>query len=365
MKILFSDPWACYPMALAGGHRVNHGLLRDAARRPGVSCHALVPKLARGTPSSEYYPNLADLEDLGVRSVTLEEDRWFLDCGYPVEAVEDPARELPKRWDDLAPDVFFGQNPRPPGTIWREVSARGVPAVCYLHDLRFDEELLGEVVAAGGRLVCCSDFMRRSLEDRFGLPARVLYPLIHLDEYRVTPESDGRITFINPVPKKGYDTFRGLVPLLADRRFLVVEGWPLGDEYERVAQELDALGADVELWRRVADVRQVYRETRILLVPSVYEEPAGRVVVEAQVSGIPVIVSNRGGLPEMLGDGGLAVAEAEDPGAWAEAIREIEAGYERFSRAARANVERRELSPAGIVDRFLDVCRAAGAGALA
>ena len=48
--------------------------------------------------------------------------------------------------------------------------------------------------------------------------------------------------------------------------------------------------------------------TRILVVPSVWEEPFGRVAAEAMINAIPPLVSNRGSLPHVVGgdfsDGG-------------------------------------------------------------
>jgi glycosyltransferase involved in cell wall biosynthesis len=41
--------------------------------------------------------------------------------------------------------------------------------------------------------------------------------------------------------------------------------------------------------------------TRLLLVPSVWDEPFGRVAAEAMINAIPPIVSNRGSLPEVVG----------------------------------------------------------------
>ena len=41
--------------------------------------------------------------------------------------------------------------------------------------------------------------------------------------------------------------------------------------------------------------------TRILLVPSVWEEPFGRVAAEAMINGIPPLVGNRGALPHVVG----------------------------------------------------------------
>ncbi len=41
--------------------------------------------------------------------------------------------------------------------------------------------------------------------------------------------------------------------------------------------------------------------TRILLVPSVWNEPFGRVAAEAMINSIPAIVSDRGSLPDVVG----------------------------------------------------------------
>jgi glycosyltransferase involved in cell wall biosynthesis len=41
--------------------------------------------------------------------------------------------------------------------------------------------------------------------------------------------------------------------------------------------------------------------TRLLVVPSVWEEPFGRVAAEAMINAIPPLVSNRGSLPHVIG----------------------------------------------------------------
>ncbi len=57
----------------------------------------------------------------------------------------------------------------------------------------------------------------------------------------------------------------------------------------------------------VAKPRDIYAVTRVLLVPSLLEETAGRVAAEAMVNGIPALVSDRGGLPETVGEGGIVL----------------------------------------------------------
>jgi glycosyltransferase involved in cell wall biosynthesis len=95
--------------------------------------------------------------------------------------------------------------------------------------------------------------------------------------------------------------------------------------------------------------------TRILLVPSVFDEPFGRVAAEAMINGIPPIVSNRGGLPETVGMGGIVlnlpdwlrpgtaqVPTEEETQPWFDAVIRLwddPAEYERASTAALTEAE--------------------------
>ena len=71
-------------------------------------------------------------------------------------------------------------------------------------------------------------------------------------------------------------------------------------------------------------------------------------VSEAQVSGIPVIASGRGGLPEAVGGGGIVLDREAPASVWAGAIREMmvrRCSLSGMSRAALCHSERRELDP--------------------
>jgi len=57
------------------------------------------------------------------------------------------------------------------------------------------------------------------------------------------------------------------------------------------------------VFRGFRDPKEIYTEIDILIVPSLWNEPFGRIVPEAYASGIPVVVSNRGGLPELVEEG--------------------------------------------------------------
>jgi glycosyltransferase involved in cell wall biosynthesis len=53
------------------------------------------------------------------------------------------------------------------------------------------------------------------------------------------------------------------------------------------------------------DPRDFYRVSRAVLMPSLWRESLGRVAIEAMANGIPVLASDRGALPETLGNGGF------------------------------------------------------------
>src|SRR3546814_2455589 len=83
-----------------------------------------------------------------------------------------------------------------------------------------------------------------------------------------------------------------------------------------------AAHSNLRLQQRTHDMREVYRRTHTLLVPSQWEEAWGRVATEAQFSGIPVLASDRGGLPEAVGPGGRVLPHDAPAAAWAAALRE-------------------------------------------
>ncbi len=57
----------------------------------------------------------------------------------------------------------------------------------------------------------------------------------------------------------------------------------------------------------VKDMSRFYERLNVLIVPSLVEEGAPRVIVEACSWGIPVIANRVGGIPEALGDSGILV----------------------------------------------------------
>lgn len=95
--------------------------------------------------------------------------------------------------------------------------------------------------------------------------------------------------------------------------------------------------------------REFYRVAKLALVPSFFEESFGRVAAEALGAGVPVVASNRGALPETVGDAGILLdiperltptsqeqPTAADAAPWGDAIISLWDGGER-RKALRKN----------------------------
>lgn len=127
------------------------------------------------------------------------------------------------------------------------------------------------------------------------VPGVVVYPVV--DPIRYQCERGNKIAFINPTADKGADTFYELSKALPHRQFLVVKS-----VYGEQIAPPNINGANfpnVEVMEHVSDIREVFRKTRIVLMPSIYES-YGRVPVEAACAGIPAIVHPTEGLLESL-----------------------------------------------------------------
>lgn len=75
----------------------------------------------------------------------------------------------------------------------------------------------------------------------------------------------------------------------------------------------------------VNQISDYYTMSDIFVCPSQWEEPLGRVLYEAMAAALPVVSSNRGGLPEIIsnGENGFIIDKYDQPFAYATAINKL------------------------------------------
>ncbi|MEM1274448.1 MAG: glycosyltransferase [Pseudomonadota bacterium] len=224
---------------------------------------------------------------------------------------------------------------------------RGVPVVIYFRNVEFNE--LGGSLddLQDAQFIANSQFTADACRAKFGVEATIIPPTLQAERYRVLPVGR-QVTLINPVKSKGLDLAISLAAACPDIPFLFQESWLLAPrdraELEAAIQPYN----NIRFARRTQDIRAVYAQTRVLLAPSLWAEAWGRVASEAQVSGIPVLGSTSGGLPEAIGPGGVTLDYAAGPDVWAAALRRIWDDPHRYavvSAAAKSHAMRPEMDP--------------------
>lgn len=240
----------------------------------------------------------------------------------------DVGEELPWTWQERFDDAFdrgfhrelgefkpdviytFGGDERARRRM-ADARRRGCSIVFGLQNLSYLDRRAFEQVDS---ILCCSESLRRHYYGQIGLQS-VALP-VPLDPADVVAETHQRIfvTMINPSLEKGLMFHARICEELGRRRpdipiltvgsratadHLAAAGNAGGFDLRRHASLMYSSGA--------ANPKGIFTVTRVLLVPSIWQEPAGRVACEALVNGIPPIVSDRGGLPEVSCGGGFVL----------------------------------------------------------
>lgn len=99
---------------------------------------------------------------------------------------------------------------------------------------------------------------------------------------------------------------------------------------------------------------ELYGGVDVVVVPSVWQEPLGRVALEGAAHGLPVIASRTGGLQEVVDDGrtGLLVPPGDVP-ALRRALEELVGDPERRDRLGRAGAEAVRAGASGGADALV------------
>lgn len=279
---------------------------------------------------------------------------------YPVWRSWSPDEVLPEVARAERPDIIvvMGGAVVP---IVRSARRTGIPILVQVHDVEQEwhrgdfREVIDLPVVAN------SHFTARVYRDRYGVAPEVIYPFMPLDQYRVDTRGDS-VVLVNPILRKGLRKGHEIARLSPHIPFIFVGDLPDADEQGNRLDPREITLPNLTLQPFCSDMRDVYRQCRILLVPSQWEEAYGRVVNEAQISGIPVLASTRGGIPEAMAEGGLALDADAPAELWAETLDRMHSDtdlHDRLSAMALSSVNRPELDPARQVDAQIAALRRA------
>ena len=204
-------------------------------------------------------------------------------------------------------------------------------------------------------IVTVSNYMRDYIKRWSGLDSTILYlpsygpgPFTHFNNF-----DNGYVLMVNPCAYKGISIFLALARSLPHVKFAAIPFWGTTPEDRAALMQLP----NVTLLKPEPNLDDIFKQAKVLLVPSVWGEAFPQVVGDAMLRGIPVLASNAGGLPEtklgvdyvlpvnmieryVLDDKGqvIPVVPEQDVTMWVKALNDVitdRALYERLSLASR------------------------------
>lgn len=153
------------------------------------------------------------------------------------------------------------------------------------------------------------------------------------------------------VADKGFDILLDAIEPLVETGQLACELWGLDDSPygNALKSRIQSMGKNVSWQPFRNDIETMYRRIDLLVVPSRYPEPMGRMAIEAMAGGTIVMAANHGGLPEVVKHRETGyLFTPQDPAALRREITELlnnPAGAKPVGDSARMWVEK-ELNPA-------------------
>ena len=249
----------------------------------------------------------------------------------------------------------------------KQARERGIATVAVVGGLADRDPLAFEAVDA---VLAPSTVAATYYREAFGVWAEVASMPVDPERVRCRRSGPGYLVFVDPTPEHGVDAFLRIARCLGECRpdipVLVVEG--RGTEATLADRGLDLRpGGNVQIMSRPSDPRQVWSVARVCVAPLLGWRDRADSVVEAILNGVPLITSDRGGLPELVGEAGLTlplpgwltpatqlVPTAAEVADWVEAIIQVWDDADRVGENSRADPARVESwSPAVLGGNYL------------
>ncbi len=166
-----------------------------------------------------------------------------------------------------------------------------------------------------------SEYMKQQIKGSWNKQALVVLPIPNRDCIAQKKATfSNYITLFNPHPVKGSRIMYELIQRNPQRYFMVVLSWDKHIDFP----------TDASLHKRVLivpaqhNVSEIYSYSRLVLIPSQWQEAFGRVQFEAAANGIPVCVSAVGGMQQYFSDNGILVNDYKNVDRWQKAIEQLD-----------------------------------------
>ncbi|MEO7933724.1 MAG: glycosyltransferase family 4 protein [Chthoniobacterales bacterium] len=295
-----------------------------------------------------------------VRVITTTPAAVELDSNLPFPVLRNPSRnELSAtiRWSD----VYFQNNISLPA-LWPALVFHKPWVVAHQTWLRAVDghvDLAARLKLITTRLASASVSISQAMADQFSTKQELIGNSYDATVFREISgiSRDRDFIFVGRlVSDKGVDTLLDAFALHVQKHpesHLTVVGG--GDDEPVLREQTTRLGLQERVEfagvKRGEELTRLLNQHRVLVVPSRWEEPYGIVALEGLACGCLVVGSERGGLKDAIGPGGLTFPNG-DVAALAAAL-EKSLVTTRDEAAVRAHLERQ--SPASVAQAYLEI----------
>lgn len=293
MKILLAKSMSYF--GLGGAGKACRGLIEGLAQR-GHSCAVVTIENRQQLTAEGFTPSAAkgcfelELDGIKIFSSESAHEQWrpMMEC----------LRTFDPDWTLVCEHgllllITALENHDPARTV--------VVAQSIITDLPTDsidslKDQICTLLKRSAGIITISEYMRDYIRSFSGLDSTVL----HFPSYGAGPYTHfknfdrGHVLMVNPCAYKGISIFLSLAEKLPQVSFGAIPFWGTSAEDRAALERLP----NVTMVQPSRELDDIFKQTRVLLVPSVWGEAYGQIVVDAMLRGIPVMASNTGGLPE-------------------------------------------------------------------
>lgn len=267
--------------------------------------------------------------------------------------------------DKFRPDVIVTQLSLIPSTV-AVANKNRIPVVVFLYDIlpfeplefergyrnlelrkkisfklfRRSYKMFIEAIRSADKIVAASKFVANIVKKHTGVEAHVFYPFVNT-EVKVSKNSKRYVTMVNPQLVKGAKTFLTIAKKRPQYKFFAA-----GRTDKEILNEMKHLSnLNYKSW---AQPSELYGNSKVFLLPSIIREASPQTIIEANLNGIPCIVSKVGGIPELVGDSGMIVKDYENVESWLRSLDRLVENknlYTKLSRKAKKQSKKFIMTP--------------------
>lgn len=338
--------------------QVDYGTLRNKRGRPATVMQILPALNSGGVERSCIDVAEAVMKAGGKAIVVSSGGRWVSELTrfnathitLPVHS-KNPLRiwlnskRLAKLIRDHEVDIVHARSRAPAWSIWMAAQKTGVPFMTTFHAAyKFSSKLkkrYNSVMSRGQLIIAISHYIAQHIWDNYAVETnriRIIHRGTRLDQFNpitIHPERMIKLARAWDLPEdkpmilmpsrltriKGHHVLIEALSKLPHRNwFCIIAGAePDNMPYQNELMDLirsHGLEQQIRLVGHLSDVAAAMRLSHMVVAPSIVPEGLGRMPIEAQAVGVPVVISKIGGTPETVLDGetGFLVApdDAED-----------------------------------------------------